>query len=102
MKYSMLTRPVMTWLMNLFVFVAELLLAIRVVVQFFVGDSTNSFVQWVYSTSGILLHPFVWLWNATGVEGRWNIDFPALLAMAVVPAVGYGILTLVAMAPKRR
>lgn len=103
MKYSMLTRPVVTGLMNLFIFVTELLLAIRVVVQFFVGTSGNGFVEWVYNTSGALLEPFRWFWvNATGVEGRWNVDFPALMAMVIFPAAAYFILSMVVMAPKRR
>lgn len=103
MKYSMLTRPVVNGFMNLFIFAVGLLLAMRVVVQFFVGTSGNSFVEWVYRVSGTLLEPFRWFWqNPKQVEGRWEVDFPALLALVIYPAAAYLIMSLVAWAPRRR
>lgn len=74
---------------NLFVWLAELLLLLRVVLKFFFTTAGGGFVQWAFSTTDVLLTPFRNIFpNPTATPGNWHVDWVALFAMAVYAAFG--------------
>ena len=80
---------------NLFVWLAELLLLLRVVLKFFFTTAGGGFVQWAYSTTDVLLVPFRTVFpDPTATPGNWYLDWPALLAMAVYAAFGAVLIGL--------
>ncbi|MBA3757599.1 YggT family protein [Candidatus Saccharibacteria bacterium] len=90
-------RQMVGHLVNTFVVLAELLLALRVVLKFAVAEADASFVHWAFRVTDPLLDPFRGIFtNPTASTGSWVIDFPALLAMAVYAAVGYMLVSLAA------
>ena len=84
-------------MVNLFVGLAELLLALRVVLRFFNGNPDATFVHWVYTNTQVLLEPVRNVFVSAGaIERGWAVDYVALFAMAVYAAAGYLLLGLVA------
>lgn len=84
------------WMVHFFVGVAELLLALRVVLRFFNGNPDATFVHWCYTSTAVLLEPFRNVFTSTGVLQRgWVVDYVALFAMAVIALAGYLALGLV-------
>lgn len=72
---------------NLFLGLAELLLALRVILKFFFTSADSGFVRWAFSTTDVLLSPFRGIFDdPTGTPGNWHIDWVALFAMAVYAA----------------
>ena len=89
-------------LVNFFVGVAELLLALRVVLRFFNGNPDATFINWAYTTTAPLLEPFRAVFTSTDVVERgWVVDYVALFAMAVYAAAGYLLLSLLARWAKK-
>lgn len=82
-------------LVNLFLTLAEALLALRVIVHFFFTTASGGFFDWVYYTTGVLLSPFRGTFvNPTFTPGHWYVDFPALFAMMVYAAFGALLIAL--------
>lgn len=74
-------------LSNLFLTLAELMLALRVFLKFFFTTADAGFVHWAFRTTDVLLSPFRGVYhNPTGTPGTWYIDWVALFAMAVYAA----------------
>lgn len=95
MQYS--HRQMVAWLVNFFVGVAELLLALRVALRFFNGNPDATFVHWAYANTNVLLEPLRGVFPSAGfIERGWVVDFVALFAMAVYAAAGVMLLGLVA------
>jgi|ERR1035437_8430069 cytochrome b561 len=93
MQYS--HKQMVTWMVHFFVGTAELLLALRVVLRFFNGNPSASFVHWCYVSTNTLLEPFRAVYTSTGVITRgWVVDYVALFAMAVYAVAGYVVLSL--------
>ena len=84
----MLTRLVVG-LINFFLWLAEILLAIRVILRFFAANPDNGFVQWVYNSTNILMQPFRGIFPAATIGNNHVIDFSALFAMVV-----YGLVAI--------
>lgn len=85
MQYS--PKQMATMTVTWFVGVAELLLALRVVLRFFNGNPDATFVHWCYTTTATLLEPFRAVFTSTGVVERgWVVDYVALFAMAAYAA----------------
>ncbi len=81
---------------TMFVGLAELGLALRVVLKFFFTSAGGSFVHWGVSTTDALLAPFRWVFpDPTATAGNWYVDWVALFAMAVYLAGGAILLGLV-------
>ncbi len=88
---------------NVFVGLAELLLALRVIVKFFFTTAGGSFFHWAISTTDVLLAPFRGVFpGPTATPGNWYIDWVALFAMAVYMAAGYYLVSLAARWAARR
>lgn len=88
MRYS--HRYTVVGLVGLFVGLAELMLTLRVILRFFNGNPDAQFISWVYRNTQALMEPlrgiFPGSWSDVGPG--WNIDFPALAAMAGYAVVG--------------
>ncbi|MEK7095960.1 MAG: YggT family protein [Patescibacteria group bacterium] len=83
-------------MVNLFIGLAELMLALRVVLRFFNGNPDATFVHWVYTNTQVLLEPLRNVFFSAGVIDRgWVVDYTALFAMAVYAAAGYLAVGLV-------
>ena len=83
----MVTRLVLG-LINFFIGLAEIILGLRVVSRLFAANPDASFVQWVYSTSNVLMEPFRGIFTAA-VIGRYHVlDFAAMFAMIVYGLIG--------------
>ena len=94
MQYSQ--KQMVAWMVDLFVGVAELLLALRVVLRFFNGNPDATFVHWCYTSTAVLLEPFRNVFTTTGAVTRgWVVDYVALFALAVYAMAGYLALGLV-------
>lgn len=77
-------------LINLFVALAEIILGLRVIFRLFDAHTSVSFVNWIYSTSAVLLTPFRNIFtNPSVAEPRYVLDLNALFAMAIYAAAGY-------------
>ena len=91
MQLSM--KQLVTWKIQFFVGVAELLLILRVALRFFNGNPNASFVHWAYTSTQPLLEPFRAVFTSSGAVNRgWVVDFVALLAIAVYGAAGVLLL----------
>ena len=82
---------------NIFVGLAELLLALRVVLKFFFTSAGGSFVHWGISTTDVLLAPFrgVFPDPSMAPATNWYVDWVALFAMALYMAAGVVLLGVV-------
>lgn len=78
-------------------------ISLRFILRLFGANSGNSFVDWVYQTSGEMLSPFRNIFSPTVLEGGFVIDFTALFGLLV-----YGLVALLAVhlidlwTPKRK
>ena len=83
----MITRPVLG-LINFFIGLTEIILGLRVILRLFAANPDASFVQWIYSTSNVLMQPFRGVFTAA-VIGRYHVlDFAAVFAMIVYGLIG--------------
>lgn len=76
-------------LINFFLALAEIFLALRVLLRFFAANPNAPFVNWIYNSSDVLLAPFRGIFPTEVVGRNHVIDFSALFAMVV-----YGLLAL--------
>jgi uncharacterized protein YggT (Ycf19 family) len=77
----------LTWLIRLIIGLAEVILALRIVLRLFAANPTASFVHWIYTTSGTLLQPFRGIFQPGVIDKSYVLDFTALFALIV-----YGLL----------
>lgn len=93
MDFYKVNRDMVGRSVDIFVGLTELLLTLRVIVQFFFTHAGGGFVHWVMSTTGVLLTPFRSVFTGgTVAPGSWYIDWVALFAMAAYMAAGYILL----------
>lgn len=97
MDYLKVDKQMAANSVNIFVGLAELLLALRVVLKFFFTSAGGSFVHWGVSTTDVLLSPFRAVFpDPTMTPGNWYIDWVALFAMALYMAAGVVLIGFVA------
>lgn len=84
----MVTRLI-AGLINFFLAVVEIFLALRVILRFFGANPTQSFVHWIYTSSEVLLQPFRGIFPSAVIGHNHVVDFSALFAMVV-----YGLIAL--------
>ena len=82
-------------LINFVVGAAEFFLGLRVVLRLFGANESVAFVQWVYTSSNMLLDPFRGIFTAKEIAPNSVVDFSALFAMLVYGLVGMLFLWLV-------
>ena len=97
MDYFKVDKEMAANSVKVFVGLAELLLALRVVLKFFFTSAGGSFVSWGVSTTDALLTPFRWVFpDPTMTPGNWYVDWVALFAMALYMSAGAVLIGLVA------
>jgi len=102
MDFYKVNKDMVGRMVDIFVNVVEILLTLRVIVQFFFTTAGGGFVHWVISTTDVLLTPFRAVFTGgTTAPGNWYIDWVALFAMAVYMAAGYIVLGLATRWGKR-
>jgi uncharacterized protein YggT (Ycf19 family) len=90
MDLMKVNKQVVEMLVSKFVWLAEALLVLRVVLRFFNGNPDATFVHWVYANSQVLLEPVRNVFVSAGfIERGWVVDYVALFAMAFWAAAGY-------------
>lgn len=90
-----------TGLINLFVGLAEICLALRVIFRLFAANNVQ-FVDWVYSTSNTLLSPFRGIFPAERITGAHVLDFTALFGMLIYALFGVILVAILrALTPAR-
>jgi len=92
MKYSHVT--VVGWVVNGFVALASLMLALRAVLVLFAADAHASFVHWIYQVSGNLLQPFREVFAASKPDSGHLLDFAALFAIVAYVFIGYWLVKM--------
>ena len=70
-------------LTELFLFVAELGLAIRFVLHFFAVDPSNGFAAWVFHSTDALITPFRGVFTSVPAGHPHYVDLSLLFIMAV-------------------
>ena len=108
MNFSVLRVSLKNWVgisVNLFVVLAELLLAARVFFKFFCTAAGGSFFDWLNSTTDTLLRPFRHIFDS-GLAGQppthWYVDSVALFAMAAYPLVFYAAVSVAGWLSRRK
>jgi len=90
MDFYKVDKKTVGYMVDTFVGLADLLLVLRVVLKFFFTTAGGGFVHWAFSTTDVLLAPFRGVFpGPTATPGNWYVDWVALFALAVYPAVGY-------------
>lgn len=89
-------------LVDLFVAVAEIILALRVIFRLFAANPSSEFVNWIYQTSGTLMAPFRGIFPSAEVSPGHVLDISALFAMLVYAVLGYVILALLGWLPEQK
>ena len=96
MDLTKVNRQAVDQLVSLFVWLAELLLLVRVVLRFFNANPDATFVHWVYTNTQVLVEQLRNVFTSTDVVARgWVVDYVALAAMAFWATVGYLVVGLV-------
>lgn len=102
MDFYKVDKSMVGRMVDIFVGLVELMLTLRVIIDFFFTHAGGGFVHWVMSTSGVLLTPFRNVFTGgTMAPGNWYIDWVALFAMAVYMAAGYIVIGLAGRWGKR-
>lgn len=86
---------VLAAIINFFVGLAALFLALRIILRLFGANANVPFVQWIYSSSGVLLQPFRGIFPTTVIAPDHVLDFSALFALIVYGLLGMLVLWLV-------
>jgi uncharacterized protein YggT (Ycf19 family) len=96
----MFTGNIIVSIINFFVGLAEAILGLRVIFRLFNANATNSFVHWIYQTSGILMDPFRGIFRATAtIANGYVLDINALFAMLMYAILGYLLAALLSWVP---
>ncbi len=101
----MYTGNLLTSLVSFFVGIAEAILGLRVLFRLFNANGANTFVHWIYQTSGVLMDPFRGIFRAQAtLSPGYVLDITALFAMLMYAILGYLLIALLAWipAPARR
>jgi len=69
---------------------AELFLALRLILKLFGANAANGFVSWIYETSGAILDPFRGIFPTEVFESTYVLEFSTLFAMIM-----YAIIAMI-------
>lgn len=87
-------------LVNLFVGLAEGILAIRILFRLFNANPTASFVEWIYNTSDTLMAPFRGIFPPQEIVNGHVLDVSALFAMLMYALLGFLLVALMGLVPQ--
>ncbi len=97
-----LGASIIIWLVDLFIALVEIILGLRVIFRLFSANPDNSFVHWIYSTSGDLMAPFRGIFPVAHLGNGVVLDFSAIFAMIVYAIIGYLIVSLLNWLPPQQ
>ena len=80
-------------LINFFLGLAEIFLGLRIFFRLLAANPNVSFVQWIYTSSNVLLQPFRGIFPTAVIARNRIVDFSAIFAMIV-----YGLVALLFVA----
>ncbi len=86
---------VITFLVNTVVTVVEVFLGLRFLLKLLGANPVTPFVDWVYDTSRPLLEPFVAMFPAPVIDGRYILEFTTLFAIIVYAVASWLVLELI-------
>lgn len=86
-------------LIDFFVGLAEVILGLRVIFRLFGANAGAGFVDWVYSTSDVLLSPFRGIFPVAEISPGHVLDIPALFAMLMYALIGYVLAWVIGWVP---
>lgn len=89
-------------LINFFLALVEIFLALRVLLRFFAANPGNHFVSWIYNSSDVLMQPFRGVFPTTVIGRDHVIDFSAILAMIIYAIFAMFLGWLVSLLTPRR
>jgi len=98
----MTPREITLKLIQTFVGLAEVILGLRVIFQLFDADSSNGFVNWIYSMSAPLLEPIRGVFPVVEYSNKYVLEMPTLFAILAYAFAGYLLLVVVNIVPKPR
>jgi uncharacterized protein YggT (Ycf19 family) len=87
-------------LIDIFVTIAEAILAFRVIFRLFNANNTASFVSWIYDTSDTLMAPFRGIFPPQEIVRGHVLDVSALFAMLMYALIGYVLAALLGLLPQ--
>ncbi|MDC3413581.1 YggT family protein [Aquibacillus sp. 3ASR75-11] len=90
-------RPVIVYLINLVIGIAQFILGLRIVLKLFGANEVAPFVSWTYQTSAPLLYPFEGIFPTRSLDGGFIIEFSSLFALIVYTLIGYFLTELIMM-----
>jgi len=82
-------RYLITKLIYGFFGLVELFLVLRFILKLFGASSANTFVTWVYETSGVLLDPFRGIFPTPVFQSTYVVELSTIFAMII-----YGVVTM--------
>lgn len=85
----MYRQSILEGIVNFFVGLAELILALRVLFLLVGANPGSSFVSWIYKTSDTLLSPFRGIFNGQSISRGHVLDITALFAMLMYALFGF-------------
>jgi uncharacterized protein YggT (Ycf19 family) len=86
-------------LVNFFLVLVESLLILRIFLRLFNANGNNSFVSWIYTTSGSIMDPFRGIFHVAILGNGVVLDVPAIFAMIIYGLIGFLILALIGLIP---
>jgi uncharacterized protein YggT (Ycf19 family) len=95
MEVAMRLR-ILTPIIEFVVGLAELILAVRILLRLFAASPSAPFVHWVYTTSNTLLEPFRGIFPSTVINRAYVLDFTALFALLIYAIIGGFLIYLAA------
>lgn len=93
---------IIIWLTDLFVGLVEALLGLRVIFRLFAANPDNTFVHWIYNTSGDVMSPFRGIFPTAHLGHGYTLDISAIFAMIVYAIVGYLFVSLLSWLPAQK
>lgn len=87
-------RNIAVNLLNLFLGLVEIILALRFVLRLFGANATNGFVGWIYEMSAVLLEPFRGVFPTRVFENQYVLEFNTLFAMLMYAIIGMLLMWL--------
>lgn len=87
-------RNILSKLVNFFVGLALVFLALRIFFRLFSANPAVGFVDWIYDTSGVLMSPFRGIFPEVVIERGFVLDIPAIFALIMYMVFGLLLASL--------
>lgn len=89
------TTRVLLYLIDFVFGIIEILVGLRLFLEFLGANSSTPFVAWIYSISRSLVYPFQGIFPSPIIQGRFFLEISALVALLVYALIDYFIGELI-------